>query len=71
MQSLYKPNIALIPDMQDALTPDEQITPIGKMLSRLPVDVIIGKMLVMGSIFHVSYLSSLSHGLIFSDFNNI
>jgi HrpA-like RNA helicase len=33
---------------------DETLTPIGQMLSRLPVDVVIGKMLIMGSIFHVS-----------------
>jgi len=38
---------------QGALYPDETLTPIGLMLSRLPVDVVIGKMLIMGSIFHV------------------
>jgi HrpA-like RNA helicase len=39
---------------QGALLPDETLTPIGLMLSKLPVDVVIGKMLIMGSIFHVS-----------------
>ncbi|KAL5004824.1 hypothetical protein ScPMuIL_018280 [Solemya velum] len=38
---------------QSALTGDEQMTPIGQMLSNLPVDVVIGKMLIMGSIFHM------------------
>ncbi|XP_043272720.1 probable ATP-dependent RNA helicase DHX34 isoform X2 [Venturia canescens] len=35
-----------------ALTEDEKLTCIGKTLSRLPVDISIGKMLIMGSIFH-------------------
>ena len=39
---------------QGALAADETLTPIGQMLSMLPVDVVIGKMLIMGSIFHVS-----------------
>ncbi|KAL3866336.1 hypothetical protein ACJMK2_043642 [Sinanodonta woodiana] len=38
---------------QGALTGQETLTPIGEMLSRLPVDVVIGKMLIMGSIFHM------------------
>ncbi|KAK3098811.1 hypothetical protein FSP39_023323, partial [Pinctada imbricata] len=38
---------------QSALKEDETLTPIGQMLSRLPVDVSIGKMLIMGSIFHM------------------
>jgi hypothetical protein len=36
------------------VTEKEQLTPIGEMLSKLPVDVVIGKMLIMGAIFHVS-----------------
>ncbi|KAK6188313.1 hypothetical protein SNE40_004514 [Patella caerulea] len=36
-----------------ALKGDESLTPIGEMLSRLPVEVAIGKMLIMGSIFHM------------------
>ena len=39
---------------QSAVTGDEKLTPIGQMLARLPVDVITGKMLIMGSIFHVN-----------------
>ncbi|XP_076640084.1 putative ATP-dependent RNA helicase DHX34 [Colletes latitarsis] len=35
-----------------ALTNNEKITCIGKTLARLPVDITIGKMLIMGSIFH-------------------
>lgn len=31
---------------------NEKITSIGKTLARLPVDITIGKMLRMGSIFH-------------------
>lgn len=31
---------------------DESLTVTGKMLSNLPVDVSIGKMLIMGSLFH-------------------
>ncbi|CAH1796146.1 unnamed protein product [Owenia fusiformis] len=38
---------------QGALTEEEVLTPIGKMLAQLPVDVVIGKMLIMGSIFHM------------------
>ncbi|XP_070155640.1 probable ATP-dependent RNA helicase DHX34 isoform X2 [Polyergus mexicanus] len=35
-----------------ALADNEKITCIGKTLARLPVDITIGKMLIMGSIFH-------------------
>ncbi|KAL7295806.1 hypothetical protein TKK_0010856 [Trichogramma kaykai] len=35
-----------------ALTENEKLTSIGKTLSRLPVDITIGKMLIMGSLFH-------------------
>ncbi|XP_066590433.1 probable ATP-dependent RNA helicase DHX34 [Prorops nasuta] len=35
-----------------ALLDNEKITSIGKALARLPVDIVIGKMLIMGSIFH-------------------
>ncbi|XP_034943062.1 probable ATP-dependent RNA helicase DHX34 [Chelonus insularis] len=35
-----------------ALTENEKLTCIGKTLSKLPVDITIGKMLIMGSIFH-------------------
>ncbi|XP_050459020.1 probable ATP-dependent RNA helicase DHX34 [Cataglyphis hispanica] len=35
-----------------ALTDNEKITCVGKTLARLPVDITIGKMLIMGSIFH-------------------
>uniref|UniRef100_A0A2C9JVF9 RNA helicase n=1 Tax=Biomphalaria glabrata TaxID=6526 RepID=A0A2C9JVF9_BIOGL len=38
---------------QAALALDESLTPIGQMLSMLPVDVVIGKMLIMGSIFNM------------------
>ncbi|XP_066278325.1 probable ATP-dependent RNA helicase DHX34 [Branchiostoma lanceolatum] len=38
---------------QGALTEEETLTPIGRMLARLPVDVVIGKMLIMGTVFHV------------------
>lgn len=37
---------------QGALTDNEKITCVGKTLARLPVDITIGKMLIMGSIFH-------------------
>ncbi|XP_071481519.1 probable ATP-dependent RNA helicase DHX34, partial [Diadema antillarum] len=36
---------------QGALTEKETLTPAGRMLSQLPVDVVIGKMLIMGTIF--------------------
>lgn len=36
---------------QDALTADEKLTPLGRALSRLPVDISIGKMLLMGCVF--------------------
>ncbi|XP_012281786.1 probable ATP-dependent RNA helicase DHX34 [Orussus abietinus] len=35
-----------------ALTDNEKLTCIGKTLAKLPVDITIGKMLIMGSIFH-------------------
>ncbi|KAG8247631.1 DEAH (Asp-Glu-Ala-His) box polypeptide 34 [Homalodisca vitripennis] len=35
-----------------ALTGDERLTTVGRMLSRLPVDLPLGKMLIMGSLFH-------------------
>lgn len=35
----------------DALTMDEKLTSLGKALSRLPVDISIGKMLLMGCVF--------------------
>ena len=38
---------------QGALTSEEQLTMIGRMLSQLPVDVVMGKMLIMGTIFNV------------------
>ncbi|KAK9901707.1 hypothetical protein WJX75_009557 [Coccomyxa subellipsoidea] len=37
-----------------ALTPEEVLTPLGSVLSCLPVDVHIGKMLILGCVFHVS-----------------
>ena len=37
-----------------ALTADEALTPLGSVLSCLPVDVHIGKMLILGSVFHVT-----------------
>ncbi|WP_143213200.1 hypothetical protein, partial [Acinetobacter baumannii] len=47
-------NLLLKIFFQGALTESEDMTPIGQMLSQLPVDVVIGKMLIMGSLFHVS-----------------
>lgn len=47
-------NSVFILKQQGALTEDETLTPIGQMLSRLPVDVVIGKMLLMGSVFHLT-----------------
>merc|ERR1719481_162338 len=37
---------------QEAMTENESLTVTGKMLSNLPVDVSIGKMLIMGTLFH-------------------
>ena len=39
---------------QSALDSKERLTSIGEMLANLPVDVVIGKMLIMASIFRVS-----------------
>ncbi|XP_075692158.1 putative ATP-dependent RNA helicase DHX34 isoform X2 [Rhinoderma darwinii] len=36
---------------QGALDSREELTPIGNMLAQLPVDVVIGKMLILGSLF--------------------
>ncbi|XP_036417540.1 probable ATP-dependent RNA helicase DHX34 [Colossoma macropomum] len=38
---------------QGALDVHGQLTPIGKLLAQLPVDVVIGKMLVLGSLFNL------------------
>lgn len=37
---------------QGALSSLEKLTSMGKMLARLPVDIPLGKMLIMGSLFH-------------------
>ena len=42
----------------EALTTDEQLTNVGKLLSQLPMDVTLGKMLIMGSLFHQVYIFS-------------
>jgi HrpA-like RNA helicase len=39
---------------QAALTEDELLTPMGKMLARLPVDITIGKMLILSSVFNLT-----------------
>uniref|UniRef100_H3B396 DExH-box helicase 34 n=1 Tax=Latimeria chalumnae TaxID=7897 RepID=H3B396_LATCH len=38
---------------QGALDNAEHLTPIGNLLAQLPVDVVIGKMLILGSVFNV------------------
>ena len=38
---------------QNALTTDGDMTSVGRMLARLPVDIVIGKMLIMGSLFNM------------------
>ncbi|XP_007941230.1 probable ATP-dependent RNA helicase DHX34 [Orycteropus afer afer] len=39
---------------QGALDSTESLTPIGSLLAQLPVDVVIGKMLILGSVFHLT-----------------
>ncbi|XP_061453249.1 probable ATP-dependent RNA helicase DHX34 isoform X2 [Rhineura floridana] len=39
---------------QGALDPEENLTPIGSLLAELPVDVVVGKMLVLGTLFGLS-----------------
>jgi ATP-dependent RNA helicase DHX29 len=34
-----------------ALTADEELTPLGQQLARLPLDVFLGKLILLGSIF--------------------
>ena len=38
---------------QNALSEEGCLTPIGKMLAQLPVDVVVGKMLIMGTLFEM------------------
>lgn len=38
---------------QNALNENEELTAVGKLLAQLPVDVVIGKMLIMASLFDV------------------
>ncbi|TRY63932.1 hypothetical protein TCAL_10894 [Tigriopus californicus] len=45
-------NSILMLKEQGALNEDESLTVSGRMLSNLPVDVTIGKMLIMGTMFH-------------------
>ena len=45
-------NSIMVLKEQGALTADERLTTMGKMLSNLPVDVSIGKILINGSLFH-------------------
>ncbi|KAI8582921.1 hypothetical protein K450DRAFT_225480 [Umbelopsis ramanniana AG] len=37
----------------DALDGDETITPLGQVLADLPIDAVLGKMLIMSSVFHL------------------
>uniref|UniRef100_A0A5F9D3G8 DExH-box helicase 34 n=1 Tax=Oryctolagus cuniculus TaxID=9986 RepID=A0A5F9D3G8_RABIT len=39
---------------QGALDSSESLTPIGSLLAQLPVDVVIGKMLILGSVFSLA-----------------
>ncbi|XP_057568770.1 probable ATP-dependent RNA helicase DHX34 isoform X2 [Hippopotamus amphibius kiboko] len=39
---------------QGALDSSEALTPIGSLLAQLPVDVVIGKMLILGSMLHLA-----------------
>ena len=45
-------NSIMVLKEQGALTTDERLTTMGKMLSNLPVDVSIGKILINGSLFN-------------------
>ena len=45
-------NSIMVLKEQGALTSDERLTTMGKMLSNLPVDVSIGKILINGSLFN-------------------
>ena len=45
-------NSILVLKEQGAMTTDEKLTTMGRMLSNLPVDVSIGKILINGSMFH-------------------
>jgi HrpA-like RNA helicase len=45
-------NSILVLKEQGAMTPDERLTPMGRLLANLPVDVSIGKILIMGSLFN-------------------
>ncbi len=45
-------NSILVLKEQGALNDDESLTVTGRMLASLPVDVSIGKMLIMGTLFH-------------------
>ncbi len=48
---------------QGALDEKEELTSMGKMLADLPVDIQIGKMLIMASMYHVL---SLNYIMVFS-----
>ena len=52
VQSTVEHSIAFLKD-QKAITEDEKLTAVGKMLAQLPVDIVIGRMLIMASIFNM------------------
>ncbi|CAM0139298.1 unnamed protein product [Umbelopsis sp. WA50703] len=37
----------------EALSSDEEVTPLGKVLADLPIDAVLGKMLIMSTVFHL------------------
>lgn len=47
-------SIAFLKDAGALTVKDEVLTPLGEMLAQLPVDVVVGKMLIMASLFDVS-----------------
>ena len=49
-------SIAFLKDQAALTEREEQLTPLGEMLAQLPVDVVIGKMLIMASLFQVGIL---------------
>lgn len=49
---------------QGAVDANEKLTPVGTMLANLPVDVVIGKMLIMGTLFQVQCHSFFKYTLL-------
>ena len=48
-------SISFLKDQGAITQQEETLTPLGEMLAQLPVDVVVGKMLIMAALFDVRW----------------